>query len=125
HRTIYDFSGADVVLTLDADVASDDFPNGLAYARALAKRREAEGTMNRVYAVESFFSSAGAFADHRLPLRAELVKAFAAALDAEVGAKAQLPDAGSIAKPNAQFLADPKVQKFLSVVAKDLLSAVG
>ncbi len=125
HRTLYDFSGADVVLTLDADVASDDFPGGLAHARALAKRRDAETEMNRIYAVESHYSMVGAFADHRLPLRAELVKAFVAALDAEVGAKAQLPDAGTIAKPSAQFLGDAKVQKFLSVVAKDLLSAVG
>jgi molybdopterin-containing oxidoreductase family iron-sulfur binding subunit len=125
HRTLYDFTGADVVLTLDADVASDDFPGGLVHARSLAKRRDAESEMNRVYAVESHYSQVGAFADHRLALRAELVKAFAAALDAEVGAKAQLPDAGTIAKPSAQFLGDAKVQKFLSVVAKDLLSAVG
>jgi molybdopterin-containing oxidoreductase family iron-sulfur binding subunit len=127
HRSLFAFDQAKLVLTLDADPIAANFPSGVANARALAKRRLPEGDMSRVYAVESSLSETGALADHRLALRAELVPAFVAALDAAVSAKASpLPELGAAQTvPQAQFLSDPEVAKFLEVLAKDLLANVG
>ncbi|HEV8245113.1 MAG TPA: TAT-variant-translocated molybdopterin oxidoreductase, partial [Polyangiaceae bacterium] len=127
HRTHYDFNAADVIVALDADLLSPTFPANLRHAKEISKRRVAEGEMNRIYAIESSYSLLGGMADHRLPLRSELIKAVAAALDSDVSAKASpLPELGAAqSKPNAQFLGDPGVSKFLAAVVKDLLGAVG
>jgi MoCo/4Fe-4S cofactor protein with predicted Tat translocation signal len=127
HRTLLALDQPKIVLTLDADPISEGYPSGLGNARALASRRSPDGDMNRIYAVESAFSEIGSLADHRLALRAELVPAFLAALDAAVSAKANpLPELGAgQAVPQAQFLSDPGVAKFLEVVAKDLLANIG
>jgi Fe-S-cluster-containing dehydrogenase component len=83
--------------------------------------------MNRLYVIESAYSMTGGVADHRLPLRSELVKAVAAALDASISAKVPLsPELGAAqGRPAAAFLDDPKVAKFLAVVEKDLLANRG
>ncbi len=47
--------------------------------------------MNRLYVVESTPSNTGAMADHRLPLRAAEIEAFALALAAELGISWPLP----------------------------------
>ena len=127
HRTHYDFKAADVIVSLDADILAPTFPAFLRHGKEISKRRTAEEQMSRIYAIESQVSMLGALADHRLPLRAELIKAVAAALDAEVSAKGNpLPELGAAQpKPNAAALAEAGVAKFLAAVAKDLLSAVG
>ena len=48
--------------------------------------RTGQTEMNRLYVVESTATATGAKADHRLPLRAAEVEAFAAAIAAGVGA---------------------------------------
>ena len=69
-ETRYDFSKADVILSLDADFLSAGFPGSVRYARDYAKRRNPDsGAMNRMYAVECNPSATGAKADHHLPLR--------------------------------------------------------
>jgi molybdopterin-containing oxidoreductase family iron-sulfur binding subunit len=128
HRVHLDCSKAAVILTLDADVASPAFPMGLAHARSIAAGRDPDAPrMNRLYAVEAAQSHFGSIADHRLAIRAELVKAFAAALDAAVsaaaGAGADLGPAQP--KPSAAFLEDAKVAKFLGALAKDLVANKG
>jgi MoCo/4Fe-4S cofactor protein with predicted Tat translocation signal len=127
-RVHIDVARADLVLSLDGDFIGPGFPMWLANARALAATRMPDsGKMSRLYVVESSYSHAGSVADHRLPLRAELVKAFAAALDAQVsaaaGAAAEFGPAQP--KPGAKFLTDAKVDKFLQVVAKDLVEHRG
>ncbi|HMR74813.1 MAG TPA: TAT-variant-translocated molybdopterin oxidoreductase [Polyangiaceae bacterium] len=119
----FDLAAADIVLTLDADIAHETYPNGLANARAAIKRRDPDAVMNRIYAVESGYTRLGSVADHRLALRAELIKAFTAALDAQVSAA--LSASGAQAKPSAAFLSDTKTAKFLEVLAKDLVAAKG
>ncbi len=127
-RTHYALDKANVVVSLDADLVSAHraaIPN----ARGLAASRDPDQfKMNRVYSIESTLSLMGAVADHRLPLRSELIKAVAAALDADLDAQLK-PDATELGaaqpKPNAAFLADAKVAKFLSVVVKDLLANKG
>src|SRR4051812_198359 len=50
-ETRYDFSKADVILSLDADFLSAGFPGSVRYARDFAKRRNPDsGTMSRMYA---------------------------------------------------------------------------
>jgi molybdopterin-containing oxidoreductase family iron-sulfur binding subunit len=128
YRTHYAFDAAKVVVTLDADVVHPTFPAGLANARALTKNRSPDaGEMNRVYAIESSVTLTGGVADHRLAVRAGLIKAVAAYLDAVISAKAKpLPELGAAQdKPAAEFLKDAKVAAFLDVAAADLLANIG
>jgi MoCo/4Fe-4S cofactor protein with predicted Tat translocation signal len=70
-ETRYDFSKADVIVSLDADFLSAGFPGNTRYIRDFASRRNPDsGNMNRLYVIESTPSSTGAKADHRWPARA-------------------------------------------------------
>ena len=81
-ETRYDFSKADVILSLDADFLSAGFPGSTRYIRDFAKRRDPEnGEMSRLYVVESGMSATGAKADHRLPIRQADVEAFVRELE--------------------------------------------
>src|SRR5690606_41140618 len=87
---VYDFSQADVVVSLGADFL-DRGPGRLAYARAFADRRRvrtAQDDMNRLYQLEASPSATGSLADHRVPLKPSDIAATAAALAAELGAGA-------------------------------------
>ncbi|MBX3130886.1 MAG: TAT-variant-translocated molybdopterin oxidoreductase [Polyangiaceae bacterium] len=119
----YDFAKADVVVSLDADPLDDLYPSGLANARAFAARRDPDQPMSRVYAIESAYTQLGSQADHHQPLRAELIRAFAVALDAEVSAA--VGASGAQPKPTSAALNDPKIAKLLTALAKDLAAAKG
>jgi MoCo/4Fe-4S cofactor protein with predicted Tat translocation signal len=69
-ETRYDLSKADVIVSLDADFLYAGFPGSTRYIRDFAARRNPDGNMNRLYAIESTPSSTGMKADHRLPWRA-------------------------------------------------------
>src|SRR3984893_7412065 len=73
-ETRYDFSRADVIVSLDADFLSAGFPGNVRYIRDFAKKRNPDAEMSRLYVVESTPSATGAKADHRLPLRASDVE---------------------------------------------------
>ena len=79
-ETRYDFSKADVIVSLDADFLYAGFPGSARYTRDFAARRNPDGNMNRLYVVESTPSSTGMKADHRLPMRAADIEGFARAL---------------------------------------------
>src|SRR6516162_329441 len=86
-ETRYDFTKADVIVSLDADFLYAGYPGNIRYIRDFASRRNPDsGNMNRLYVIESTPSSTGAKADHRLPLRASGIEAFAFALAKQVGA---------------------------------------
>jgi hypothetical protein len=120
---VYDFSKADVVLSLDADFLSCE-PGTVRYQREYADRRRvrsgglggvgADG-MNRLYAVECMFTTTGANADHRLALRVSDVESFTLALAAE------LKVAGS---PRGGPLPD-NARAWLAPLAHDLLAHKG
>jgi len=127
YRPYYSLEKANVILSLDADFlgsARDSLRLGPAF---IENRIPEKGEMNRLYVIESAISMTGGIADHRLPLRSELVKAVAAALDASISGKvAASPEIGPAQpRPAAAFLDDPKVAKFLAVVEKDLLANRG
>jgi MoCo/4Fe-4S cofactor protein with predicted Tat translocation signal len=80
-ETRYDFSKADVIVSLDADFLYAGFPGNVKYIRDFAKRRDPDsGKMNRLYVIESTPSSTGAKADHRVPMLASKVGVLGQAL---------------------------------------------
>src|SRR5262249_50176878 len=91
-NTYYDFTKADVVLSLDADFLSCG-PGNLRYVADFMSRRRVrtkeqdakDATMNRLYMVETTVTNTGAKADHRLALRAQEIEGFTRAVAAKVG----------------------------------------
>jgi MoCo/4Fe-4S cofactor protein with predicted Tat translocation signal len=108
-ETQYKLENADVILSLDADFLSAGFPGNVRYIRDFAKRRDPDAAeMSRLYVVESTPSSTGAKADHRLPLRASEIAAFAAAVATFSGIGTNVAGASGAAG------------EFLSAVTQDL-----
>jgi molybdopterin-containing oxidoreductase family iron-sulfur binding subunit len=84
----YDFTKADVVVSLDADFLASDGPANLRYPRQFSSRRRIESTgdaLNRLYVVEAQHSLTGGKSDHRVPLKSGQIDAFARALASRVG----------------------------------------
>jgi molybdopterin-containing oxidoreductase family iron-sulfur binding subunit len=120
-RPIAKLENAETIVTLDCDIFTDH-PAAMKYSRDFARSRRVNGwlgsgKMNRLWAIESVFTNTGAMADHRLALRCELGLPFAMALDAALG--------GGSAPPPAEFLKEPKVDKFLKVLAEELTRNAG
>ena len=116
---VYQFDKADVVLSLDADFMCCG-PGALRYTRDFSNRRritDVNKSMNRLYSVESTPTLTGGKADHRLPLKASEIEAFARALASAAGAGAAGADAGR------SWTADE--QKWIGAVAKDLAAHRG
>ena len=117
-ETVYDFSRADVVLTMDSDILCQG-PAGVRYSHDFASRRRARADrpdMNRLYAVESLPANSSTVADHRLQLPPDQLEAFLLALAQALG----------VAAPAARRpLADPKAQKWVQAVSADLQAHAG
>ena len=108
-ETRYDFSKADVIVSLDADFLYAGYPGNVKYIRDFAKRRDPDsGTMNRLYVIESTPGATGAKADHRLGVQARDVEGLARSLAAALGTNSGIPQAAQ------------EQQKFLSVVVNEL-----
>ncbi|MFN0152627.1 MAG: 4Fe-4S dicluster domain-containing protein [bacterium] len=143
-ETHYRLENADVIVSLDADFLSCG-PGAVANARAFAERRRvgrggahsadeasdahrssnARG-MNRLYVVESTPSNTGATADHRLPLRAGQVEAFARELLARLGGDPTLGGAPATSTHAGDSLAPGGLaDRWLAAVAKDLAAHRG
>jgi molybdopterin-containing oxidoreductase family iron-sulfur binding subunit len=114
----YDLSGADVIVSLDADFLSGaSYPGFHKLVRDYADRRkQPENGMNRLYAVESSTTTTGMKAEHRLGLRASEIPSFTAALAQAVGAP-------GVSVPSYAWTADQ--QKYLAALAKDLKANAG
>src|SRR5207302_840489 len=87
-ETRYDFSKADVIVSLDADFLYAGFPGNTKYIRDFASRRNPDSGMNRLYVIESTPSSTGAKADHRVTIRADEIVSVAQRLLARVSGAA-------------------------------------
>src|SRR5438477_10195528 len=115
-ETIYDFSKADIVVSLDADFLSAGFPGMTRYARDFAKRRDPDSEkMARLYTIESTPSANGAKADHRLALRAGQIEAFARFL----------LTFQSTVRTDFENMAGDKERKFADSAAMDLFNHLG
>jgi MoCo/4Fe-4S cofactor protein with predicted Tat translocation signal len=94
-ETRYDFSKADVIVSLDADFLYAGFPGNTKYIRDFASRRNPDdpneiladrigglsrSNMNRLYVIESTPTTTGAKADHRIPLGAYYMQSWATIL---------------------------------------------
>src|SRR5580658_3904383 len=116
-ETCYDFSKADVVVSLDADFLSAGFPGNVRYIRDFAKKRDPDAEMSRLYVVESNPSSTGVKADHRLPLSAVEIEHFAKALASAIGVNGGgAMDSGDTAKFINAVAGDLQKHKGASVV---------
>jgi len=88
-ETRYDFSKADVIVSLDADFLYAGYPGNTKYIRDFASRRNPDtGNMNRLYVIESTPSATGAKADHRATVRADEIVSVAQRLLARVSGAA-------------------------------------
>src|ERR1700723_633974 len=117
-NTVNRMDQADVIVSLDADFVSSGSGPGR-YAREFSSRRVIEGknaNLNRLYVVESMPSSTGAVADHRKPLRAGDIEAFAR----------ELASASGVAGASASGAAASKIPaEWTRAVAKDLAAHRG
>jgi molybdopterin-containing oxidoreductase family iron-sulfur binding subunit len=95
YDTLYNFSKAKVILSLDGDFLNPaETPGSLVYARAFANGRRVqgfEGAMNRLYAVESTPGLVGAMADHRWAVKASDVYTHALAFASALGVSGVSP----------------------------------
>ena len=119
-RPIARLDRAETIVTLDCDIFTEH-PAALKYNRDYARSRRQNGSLgigkiNRLWSIESVFSNTGAMADHRLGLRSELGLPFAMALDAALGGGTS---------PAAEFLKEPKVDKYLKVLVEELKRNTG
>ncbi|MCC6695514.1 MAG: TAT-variant-translocated molybdopterin oxidoreductase, partial [Candidatus Hydrogenedentes bacterium] len=89
----YDFSKADIVLSLDADFLSCG-PGSVRYSNQFAGRRAVHGglPMNRLYVVEGSPSLTGATADHSLHVAPSQVETIARAIARAAGVNAPGPE---------------------------------
>ncbi|MGC1449932.1 MAG: TAT-variant-translocated molybdopterin oxidoreductase [Candidatus Sulfotelmatobacter sp.] len=114
-ETRYDFSKADVIVSLDADFLYAGFPGNTRYIRDFAKRRNPDAPMNRLYAIESTPSSTGAKADHRLAVRADVIETCAAVLSKP----------NRIAIKEVTAAAGEAAERFFYALSQDLQRSVG
>jgi MoCo/4Fe-4S cofactor protein with predicted Tat translocation signal len=113
----YDLSGADVIVSLDADFLSGAaYPGFHKLVADYAARRKDPNKLNRLYAIESTPTTTGMKAEHRLGLRASEIPAFTAALAAALGVS------GAAA---SSYAWSEEQTKFLTALAKDLEAAGG
>jgi MoCo/4Fe-4S cofactor protein with predicted Tat translocation signal len=118
---LYDFTKADVILSLDADFL-ESRPANLRYAREFADRRDPNvGNLNRLYVCEPRFSITGGMADHRLRVKSQQVLAVAAAVAAKVGGT--LAGLAQAALQKASLPAES--QAWVDAVAAELLASQG
>ncbi|WP_022835337.1 Fe-S cluster-containing hydrogenase [Salisaeta longa] len=114
-RPRYALDAADVIVSLDDDFLDGRAADYLHNSRTFAQGRELDGPedeMSRLYAIESTFSVTGGMADHRLPMKASAIGAFAAALARELGLDASGGDG-----------LDDKQQIYAREIARDLAAA--
>ncbi len=112
-RTLYWFSRAEVIVSLEADFLSPTEPNFVHNTAEFAAGRRISSPNdepNRLYVVESNYSITGGNADNRRRLRSSEIRAFAEALADRFGVGGSSTDA---------FANDP----FLDTLARDLRSA--
>lgn len=118
---------ADVVLCVEADLLGHH-SGFVTHAHGFASRRDpSTGQMNRLYVVESGFSSTGMASDSRLALQPSQMVAFLAALESRLDAMlgGESHEHGDESIPYDKLSAAERLERFLDVVVHDLVDARG
>lgn len=121
YRAHYRLADAKVIATFDADILASG-PDALRSAREFAEGRDPKAGMNRLYAVESGFSTTGAAADHRLPVQSTKIGELLGALRdkvKELAGNADHDHSGEKYGPTAT------PEQFIEVLADDLVHNQG
>lgn len=121
-RTHYNYTNADVVVSLDDDFLSPTHPNNVEYAKQVTGRRKVTSTsdsMNRIYSIENGFTLTGSFADNRLRVKASEVSDFANALAGALSTRVN--GLNAFRSVNNRFTGS----EFLTALADDLASNAG
>ncbi|MGN6544157.1 MAG: TAT-variant-translocated molybdopterin oxidoreductase [Aureliella sp.] len=125
---LYKLDAAKVICCFDSDLLGND-PNVAIYSRQFAKRRDPDpATMNRLYAIESRFSTTGATADFRLPVRTSEIEAFLAKLEKRVDellGGGQTAAAAQNEKPFDEIEPAEQVTRAIDAMAEDLVANKG
>ncbi|HUQ04633.1 MAG TPA: 4Fe-4S dicluster domain-containing protein [Kofleriaceae bacterium] len=120
-RPLAHLDRAETIVSLDCDFFVDH-PAALRYSRDWARSRNAEtgslgrGRMNRLYVIESVYSSAGVLADHRLPVRSEHVLAVAQQLEHLLS---------GTAAPQSEVVKEAKVARVLEALSREVKANTG
>lgn len=121
-RTHYNFTNADIIVSLDDDFLAPTHPNNVEYAKQVTSRRKVtsqQDSMNRIYSVENGFTVTGSYADHRLRIKASEMADFANAIaNALSGRVSGLSNFSSV---NNKFTGT----EFVTVLADDLANNAG
>ena len=124
-QTQLDLRTADVIVTLDADLVGDH-PMALAYTRQISDRRrviDGGSSMNRLYAIESAYTTTGTIADHRLRVRSSEIERVAVELLAELIQQGRsLPGAPA---PSTLRRASGDRARWIAAIARDLVRTAG
>ncbi len=117
-QPIYDYSQADVILSLDSDFTLTESEDITANAGFAAGRtiEDEHSKMNRLYVVETAFSGTGGVADHRLVVKQHEIKRFVYALVKLLGIHVG---------PSKNFDLPASCTAWLNPLVQDLISAKG
>ncbi|MEO5969783.1 MAG: Fe-S-cluster-containing hydrogenase [Bdellovibrionia bacterium] len=113
---LYDFTQAQVVLSLDADFLGPG-PAQETYSRdfmSFRKKRDQKNSFNRLYVAESSISITGACADNRWPVRPSVIPELARSLAGILGVKGIAPPPPTTEIPS-----------WLKIAAQDLKTHAG
>ncbi|MCB0327636.1 MAG: 4Fe-4S dicluster domain-containing protein, partial [Bdellovibrionales bacterium] len=122
-RASYDFSQADVILSLESDFLGKDL-DSVRYTKGFSQKRKVDtpqASMNRLYVVEQNYSITGANADHRLPVASNQI------YDVLLAVAAQFVSSG-VALPNLPKSSidwSSRQSQWIKECAKDLLAHKG
>lgn len=119
-RTHYRLEEASVIAAFDADILGSG-PDSLKVARDYAEKRDPDGEMNRLYSIESQFTTTGAAADHRLPAKSSAIGAMLSSLRDQVKTlvESDSHDHGD------KIEGEPTPEQFIEVLADDLAHSPG
>ena len=120
-QAFYNLEKADVILSLDADFlgASEGTIQTIAgFAAGRRRLGKTQETMSRLYAVEGRFSLTGGMADHRLRVPSSQIGAVVTLLASKLGVTRYMPNSFAA-------FSDPKVDAWITEMAKDLAAAKG
>ncbi|MCR9132561.1 MAG: TAT-variant-translocated molybdopterin oxidoreductase [bacterium] len=121
-RTHYNFTNADIIVSLDDDFLAPTHPNNVEYAKQVTSRRKVtsqQDSMSRIYSVENGFTVTGSYADHRLRIKASEMADFANALANALSGK--VTGLSNFSSVNNKFTGS----EFVTVLADDLANNAG